>query len=765
MKKFWSSHIIALAALAVFIVLGLASGSMQAASTTSANSGIAFPQEFMGTWKRDNFSNILAFTANNLKASNQDYNWGLQSASGDVYTIKSSRSDTTFTITFRIINGNLEISGDSGSGEDNWNGTWRPQGGQRAAASGTAAQPAVQYWTGDGGRGMRLGILVPHSQGLNENQGYLPALVQGVLVSNISQYSAISVLDRVSLDRVITETLDSTYEDDLDIVSLGHVAQVGHMMTGNIIRTSTGFSLQINVTDTTAQANTVAAYSGTCTAAELDDHSAIRRASLELLSQMNVQLTARARNELGRASAQETINAQTALARGVTAQRQGAEVAALSYFLQANTLDTTLLEAETRLNILSAAIISGNVGMDARGDIQWRNQWIARLRETEEFLTQSMRENPAFYLVYPSSVDQNEIDYAKETITLSIELRGIPDPSRFETMNQVISTIRKGLLATGRAEAWRLNWPAQSVITPSPFFVNANTYPVVVEILNAGGTSIGRQSASIRFGGWFIPERGDQQGTIAPYLQVGTRVDFPGVDVYAIDSLSIRISTINGRPAESAASQLGMRILPQNEYEQIQSVMDNGLQIENLRQYDIRFDQNRNVIRGYRGSTQMVIPYGVTLIDENASLRNKGLTGVTIPSSVIQIGNSAFRENLLTSVTIPDSVISIGDVAFSNNRLTSIFIGSSVTSIGSYAFQSNRLTSVTIPDSVTSIGYDAFDGNDNLRNVTIGANVQLNNSAGSVPLPLGFRSFYTNNNSRAGTYTYDGRNWSYSTRR
>jgi len=122
------------------------------------------------------------------------------------------------------------------------------------------AQTASQYWTGNGGRGMRLGILVPHSQGLTENQGYLPTLIQGVLVSDISKYSAISVLDRVSLDRVITETLDLTYEDDLDIVRLGRVAQVGYMMTGNIIKTSTGFSLQINVTDTTPQANTIASY-------------------------------------------------------------------------------------------------------------------------------------------------------------------------------------------------------------------------------------------------------------------------------------------------------------------------------------------------------------------------------------------------------------------------------------------------------------------------------------------------------------------------
>jgi len=751
-KKLFVSHITALAALAVFIVLGLACGSTQSASMASSNSGPSFPQEFMGTWKRDNFGNTLTFSANTLKSSSQNYNWSFQSVSGDAYTILSSRSSSTTTITIRLVNNSLVISGDSGSGEDNWNGTWRWQGG--AAGS----QPGVQYWTGDGGKGMRLGILVPHSQGLNANQEYLPTMVQGVLVSNISQYSAISVLDRVSLDRVITETLDLTYEDDLDIVRLGHVTQVGYMMTGDIIKTSSGFSLQINVTDTTAQAKTIASYSGTCTAAELDDHSAIRRASLELLQQMNVSLTSRARNELNRASSQDDVGAQTALAQGITAQREGLEVAALSYFLQAAKLDPTSLEAETRLNIISAAITSGNVGADARGDIQWRNQWIARLRETEEFLTQSMREDPGFYLVYPSSVDQNEIDYAKETITLSVELIGVPNPTRFDTMNQLISTIRSGLLATGRADAWRLNWPAQSVMTPSPFFVNASTYPVVVEILNSKGTGIGRQTANIRIGGWFIPEGGDQRGAIAPYMQTGTKVSFPGVDVYAIDSLTIQISTTNGRSAETAASQLGIRILPQNEYERILSVIDNGLQLENLRQYDIRFDQNRNVIRGYKGSTNMVIPYGVTLIDNNANLRNKSISSVIMPSSVIRIGDSAFYQNLLTGLTIPDSVISIGNSAFYDNRLTSVFIGKNVTSIGECAFWKNRLNSVTIPDSVTSIGIVAFAEND-LKSIIIGANVALDGNIEMNNHGRGFLDFYYDNSRKAGTYTNAGSSW------
>ena len=98
----------------------------QQAAAQQAAALTAFPSDFTGTWKRDNYNNTLTFTGKNLKSSSQSYSWNFVSESNNAYTIRSEYGGTA-QINIRLANNNIEISEDSGGGEDNWNGTWVKQ--------------------------------------------------------------------------------------------------------------------------------------------------------------------------------------------------------------------------------------------------------------------------------------------------------------------------------------------------------------------------------------------------------------------------------------------------------------------------------------------------------------------------------------------------------------------------------------------------------------------------------------------------------------
>ena len=213
--------------------------------------------------------------------------------------------------------------------------------------------------------------------------------------------------------------------------------------------------------------------------------------------------------------------------------------------------------------------------------------------------------------------------------------------------------------------------------------------------------------------------------------------------------------------------------------------------------FDIRQNAQGGItITGYRGTIrQVIIPEtieGIRVTEIGAqAFYDKQLTNVTIPSSVTIIGRQAFAENQLTSIIIPNSVITIGDEAFDPNRLTSLTIGNRVTSIGENAFAGNwdwngntdlarpgnSLTNVVIPNNVTIIGNGAFRNNQ-LTSVTIpnsvttiGRNAFLNNQLTSFILPANASfvqalpnnlvDFYISQGSKAGTYTWTGRIWTF----
>ena len=111
------------------------------------------------------------------------------------------------------------------------------------------------------------------------------------------------------------------------------------------------------------------------------------------------------------------------------------------------------------------------------------------------------------------------------------------------------------------------------------------------------------------------------------------------------------------------------------------------------------------------GSCEVILPKGVTSIENHAFFECSSLTAITLPEGVTSIENHAFFEcSSLTAINIPEGVTSIGERAFYDCRsLTAINIPEGVTSIGGGAFTScSSLTAINIPEGVTSIGEYAF---------------------------------------------------------
>lgn len=108
--------------------------------------------------------------------------------------------------------------------------------------------------------------------------------------------------------------------------------------------------------------------------------------------------------------------------------------------------------------------------------------------------------------------------------------------------------------------------------------------------------------------------------------------------------------------------------------------------------------------------TSWSIPAGTKGIAGGLLSAHKELTSVTMPDSLLAIGEGAFSGTGLTSLSLPANLRIIGDKAFKFCiSMTSVRFPAGLREIGAEAFSNcNRLTSVTIPAGMQRIGSQAF---------------------------------------------------------
>jgi len=206
-----------------------------------------------------------------------------------------------------------------------------------------------------------------------------------------------------------------------------------------------------------------------------------------------------------------------------------------------------------------------------RNDLEWRDRWVARLRECEEWYADYMKAPPPCYLIYTTNIKQGQIDYQKRTVPLSITAGIVPVMQWYSTANRVVKTVLQGLLATGRTQTWGLHeWAIKTSISSSnPFQHYINSHTITFEIANAENKSIGQTNINFPCGSVFINQF-NNSSDLNFSVSIGTTwtvVTFPSVDPYDItDRLTIRISGIDSQPTEQVAQRKNISILTEDEY-------------------------------------------------------------------------------------------------------------------------------------------------------------------------------------------------------
>jgi len=412
-------------------------------------------------------------------------------------------------------------------------------------------------FTGSGGNNILLAILAPEVQG--DVPAYLPLYIQGLLNSNFRKFSAITLIDRQNLDRIIAEqdlAANGRYSDE-DFITIGNLTNAEYYLIGVIQKLSgERYSLQLSVTHSgSGIKQAVSMRDGTL--AQLEGNGTmINEASAELLAQMGVKLTDSGQRLLLAGNTQ-AVKAEAGLAKGITAQAGGADVEALFNYTQSIAFDPSQMEAVSRLNNLSASISEGSISEKIVSDIMARNRWLEAFREAARFYSS----HPPFGISFdPNLIQVGNTDYEKNTATLGLRIALDPSEAGFAALNALL----EGLEKTGKRNVWGFaGWPLMDVVPKAQGTVvfegkRSFSYKVNVTLLNEKEKVLGKKAVTLNTSP-ILFSAGDRKVPLPD--GVFETLLFPNVKAEDMTStLTIIIESVNGIPSRNLSFSGYMKI-------------------------------------------------------------------------------------------------------------------------------------------------------------------------------------------------------------
>jgi hypothetical protein len=337
-----------------------------------------------------------------------------------------------------------------------------------------STMPQNPYFIGSGGRGTSLAVLKIETKTLPANEQWLSSFVQSRLTSNFKIYTAMTVVDRLYMDEIIQNQIDSAngYFSDNDFISIGNLTNAECILLGTLQRIPQNNSYLFDLSLVNAETGVQkASFPPTpCSFADIRTTAIIQTAFENILNQLNITLTESGRSAIHNID-QYSIAAESSLSKGIAAQENDRIMEALTYFYESVSFNPLATEAANRLSNLSTFVSSGNIAESVRFDFQQREAWAKITKECEDFFSNHL----PYEIVYNPTLTQGTANYEKGTVDLQFRL-SVEPTSAFNAIQDILTGLKK----TGKKAEWGfLYWPLTSPVFADyfiPFGSNPRPY-------------------------------------------------------------------------------------------------------------------------------------------------------------------------------------------------------------------------------------------------------------------------------------------------
>jgi hypothetical protein len=392
----------------------------------------------------------------------------------------------------------------------------------------------------------RITVPEPTLQFGTDEDKWIPLFVQGLITTNLQNYSDMTVIDRANIDKLKKEQAlsENAAYSEADQLKIGKLVAAKYVVSVQIIKKGTEYSFDCKVSDAETGTSIGKGYTcPVCTEEMLSNGSIVNEASRQLLLGLGVpetKMTALIKSAAGRPTQDDAIAAQTSLSKGIVAERSGMNLEAMTYYIQATGGDKQLKEAAQRLSSMSTSISRGNFGKEAENKISMRKKWVELLKQA----TANAEKNPPLIYVYSPNIKPRELtekNYQNET--MSFDFSGV---LHFTDDYQVIASLQNALMQIPEAENWGpevTHFPSSLASTGSwipPWEAGSDTYRTVYITLSLRNE--GRKILKTITQLYSIIQIGDAMDIYCIYSDGFT--DVPVKDISSTDTLCISVDSI-----------------------------------------------------------------------------------------------------------------------------------------------------------------------------------------------------------------------------